>query len=154
MPIRTCRATLADLDRLVPLFDGYRQFYGQPSQPVVCRDFLRARLERGESVVFLALDDADADPVRGFTQLYPAFSSVQARRIWWLNDLFVLPEARGRGAGRALLDAAGAHAQASGAARLMLETGADNAYAQGLYERYGYTRLDPGSRFYQLVLAP
>jgi ribosomal protein S18 acetylase RimI-like enzyme len=154
MPIRTCRATLADLDRLVPLFDGYRQFYRQPSQPVVCRDFLRARLERGESVVFLAFDDAGPDTVLGFTQLYPGFSSVQARRIWWLNDLFVLPQARGRGAGRALLDAASAHARATGAACLMLETGDDNAYAQGLYERYGYERLDPGSRYYRLALAP
>lgn len=151
MPIRTCRANLADLDRLVPLFDGYRQFYGQPSQPVVCRDFLRARLERGESAIFLALDD---DVPVGFTQLYPGFSSVRARPIWWLNDLFVLPQVRGRGAGRALLDAASGHARATGAAWLMLETGADNAYAQGLYERYGYARLDPGSRFYQLALAP
>jgi ribosomal protein S18 acetylase RimI-like enzyme len=151
MSIRTCRATLADLDRLVPLFDGYRQFYGQPSQPVVCRDFLAARLERGESALFLA---EDAGGAVGFTQLYPGFSSVRARPIWWLNDLYVLPHGRGRGAGRALLDAASDHARATGAACLMLETGADNAYAQGLYERYGYTRLDPGSRFYQLALVP
>lgn len=151
MSIATCRATPADLDRLVPLFDGYRQFYGQPSQPAVCRDFLRARLERGESAVFLALDDQHAV---GFTQLYPGFSSVRARPIWWLNDLFVLAQVRGRGAGRALLDAASDHARATGAACLMLETSADNTYAQGLYERYGYARLDPGSRFYQLVLAP
>lgn len=151
MSIATCRANLADLDRLVPLFDGYRQFYGQPAQPVVCRDFLGARLERGESALFLAIDD---DAAVGFTQLYPGFSSVKARPIWWLNDLFVLPQVRGRGAGRALLDAASDHARATGAACLMLETGADNAYAQGLYERYGYTRLDPGSRYYQLALVP
>lgn len=146
----TRRASLGDLDALVPLFDGYRQFYGQPSQPQVCREFLRARLERGESVLFIA-EDGDGRAL-GFVQLYPAFSSVRVRPVWLLNDLYVRPEVRGHGAGRALLDAARVHAQATGAAYLMLETGADNTYAQGLYERYGYTRLDPGQRFYLLPI--
>ena len=33
-------ATRSDLDALVPLFDGYRQFYGQPSDPAGAREFL------------------------------------------------------------------------------------------------------------------
>lgn len=141
------RASIDDLDALVPLFDAYRQFYGQPSQPGVCRDFLRARFERNESIVFLA--EADDQPA-GFTQLYPLFSSVRVRPVWLLNDLYVQPERRGIGAGRALLDAASEHARNTGAAYLMLETTAENTYAQGVYERYGYSRLDPGSHFYVL----
>lgn len=143
------RANPSDLDVLVPLFDGYRQFYEQPSQPEVCREFLRARFERDESAIFIAIDDDERGS--GFVQLYPSFSSVRAKPIWWLNDLYVRPESRGKGAGRALLDAATGHARATSAAGLVLETLADNTYAQGLYERYGYERLDPASRFYWLA---
>ena len=50
------QAVLADLDALVPLFDGYRQFYGQTSDEAAARAFLRARFEHGESFVFIALD--------------------------------------------------------------------------------------------------
>lgn len=147
MQASTRRAGIDDLDVLVPLFDAYRQFYGQPSQPGVCRDFLRARFERNESIIFIA--EADGKAI-GFTQLYPLFSSVRVRPVWLLNDLYVQPERRGIGAGRALLDAASQHARDTGAAYLMLETGADNTYAQGVYERYGYHRLDPHSHFYVL----
>lgn len=146
----TRRALPADLDALVPLFDGYRMFYGQPSQPTVCRDFLHARLSRNESVIYIAFE-ADASAV-AFVQLYPSFSSVRVRPIWWLNDLYVQSTSRGAGAGRALLDCAAQHARMTGAAGLMLETGADNTYAQSLYERHGYTRVDPASRFYWLNL--
>ena len=149
-PFSIRRAQPADLDALVPLFDGYRAFYGKPSQPTVCREFLQARLSRSESVIFIAFDAEGAGI--GFAQLYPSFSSVRVRPIWWLNDLFVRPDGRGIGAGRALLDAAGEHARITGSAGLMLETGADNAYAQGLYERNGYQRVDPDSRFYWLSL--
>jgi len=49
-------------------------------------------------VVFLALD-GDAGRATGFTQLYPLFSSVAARRKWLLNDLLVAPELRLKGYG-------------------------------------------------------
>ncbi len=48
------RATLDDLDQLVPLFDAYRQFYGQHSDLIVTRQFLNDRLTRNESVVLVA----------------------------------------------------------------------------------------------------
>ncbi len=135
MPPTIRPATTADLDALVPLFDGYRGFYDQPSDPDGARAFLSDRLTAGESVVLLAFDGADAV---GFVQLYPAFTSVGMRRIWILNDLFVSPEARRDGVGRALMDAARAHAQATGVRRLVLETGADNVTAQALYDDLGY----------------
>lgn len=131
------QATVADLDRLVPLFDAYRVFYGQPSDPELARSFLRDRFEHLQSIVFLALD---RDWPLGFTQLYPSFSSARARRIFILNDLFVVAEARGRGVGRALLAAAAEHGKAVGAARLTLSTGVDNRTAQALYEAAGWTR--------------
>lgn len=131
------QATVADLDRLVPLFDAYRVFYGQPSDPELARSFLRDRFEHLQSIVFLALA---RDRPLGFTQLYPSFSSARARRIFILNDLFVVAEARGRGVGRALLAAAAEHGKAVGAARLTLSTGVDNRTAQALYEAAGWTR--------------
>lgn len=41
----------------------------------------------------------------GFALFFHTFSTFLARRGLWLEDLFVLPEARGRGVGKALLRA-------------------------------------------------
>ena len=101
--VRAVRAALDDLEALVPLFDAYRQFYAQPSDPEGARAFLSDRLKRGESVIFLAVTEG---MVVGFTQLYPSFSSVSMQRLWILNDLFVTPDARNVGAGRVLLERA------------------------------------------------
>lgn len=140
------RATLDDLDALIPLFDGYRGFYEQPSDTGLARDFLAARLQRGESVIFLATLD-DGTPA-GFTQLYPMFSSVRAARVWVLNDLFVAPAARKRGVAQALLDAAAAFGRGEGAIRLELETTPENDSAQSLYRNAGWREYDGTLRFH------
>ncbi|WIG55136.1 MAG: Acetyltransferase, GNAT family [Rhodanobacteraceae bacterium] len=145
------RATLDDLDAVAPLFDGYRVFYGRDSDPALARAFIEERLRRGESVIFIARDDANHEAL-GFTQLYPMFSSVSARRIWVLNDLFVAPTARQRGVARALMDRARGFAKETGALRLILETAEDNRAAQALYESLGYVR-ESGERHYALELA-
>jgi hypothetical protein len=95
------RASAADLDALVPLFDAYRVFYAQPSDPVRARDFLAERFANGESAVLIA---ERGPSTVGFTQLYPIFSSVRTSRTWLLNDLFVVEGARRGGVARALLD--------------------------------------------------
>ena len=135
----TRRATLDDLPALVPLLDGYRVFYRQPSDRAGSEAFLRERLERGEAVVFLAEHDGQAV---GFTLLYPSFSSVRMAPIWVLNDLFVAESSRRTGAGRALLDAAHAHARTTGAVVVVLATGHANTTAQRLYEATGFEK-DP-----------
>jgi GNAT superfamily N-acetyltransferase len=137
--IRTVRAEVDDLDALVPLFDGYRVFYGQSSDPEGARAFLADRLKRGESVVFLAVAGG---PIVGFIQLYPSFSSVSMRRLWILNDLFVAPETRRSGAGRALLARAERWAKETGAKGLILTTAVTNLAAQRLYEAAGWTKDD------------
>ncbi|WP_299340982.1 GNAT family N-acetyltransferase [uncultured Pseudoxanthomonas sp.] len=144
MDLSITRATLADLDTIVPLFDRYRVFYGKPSDPALARAFMRARLERAESVVLLAWIDAQAV---GFTQLYPAFSSVSAAHVWVLNDLLVLPDARRNGIARALLSSAADFARADGALRLELETDHDNAAAQALYRAMGWIPYEGTLRF-------
>jgi GNAT superfamily N-acetyltransferase len=114
--VRSVRAELDDLDALAPLFDAYRRFYGQPSD----------------------LDGA----IVGFTQLYPSFSSVSMKRLWVLNDLFVTPDARKSGAGRALLERAERWAAETGAKGLTLSTQLTNLGAQRLYEACGWTKDD------------
>jgi len=96
------------------------------------------RLQRGESVVFLALlEEGGGSYPAGFIQLYPLFTSTQMRRTWLLNDLFVAPEARRRGVGRVLMEQARRFAEENGAAEMMLQTAVTNTAAQALYESLG-----------------
>ncbi|MGH7775038.1 MAG: GNAT family N-acetyltransferase [Candidatus Binatia bacterium] len=132
-----------DVDLVAPLFDAYRQFYGRSADPSLARRFIEERLQKGESVIFVATSDVrGAEHGLGFVQLYPSFSSVAARRIWVLNDLFVDPQARRTGLGRALMERAREHAVATGAKRLALETARTNLIAQSLYESLGYKSND------------
>lgn len=136
MAVSIRRATVEDLDLIVPLFDAYRQFYHQQSDPILARTFLSERFRHHQSVIFLAVD-SDALAV-GFTQLYPSFSSALARPTYILNDLFVAPSARRRNVARRLLEAAAEFGKQSGAARLGLSTALDNAPARALYESCGW----------------
>ena len=131
------QATISDLDRLVPLFEGYRQFYRQPSEPDRVRRFLSDRFEQNQSVIFVAVE---ATATVGFTQLYPSFSSGALARIFVLNDLFVTPGARKAGTGTALLEAAADYGRRVGALRLVLSTELTNGPAQSLYEKLGWNR--------------
>ena len=133
------RAVLDDIDALAPLFDAYRRFYEQPGDVARASAFLHQRLERGESVVFVAEHDGAAI---GFCQLYPTWCSVAVAPIFVLYDLFVDDGVRRAGVGRALMLAAQAFARAAGAARLDLSTARTNARAQALYESLGWERDD------------
>lgn len=136
--IQTRIATLADADAIAPLFDAYRQFYEQPADLSLATGFIRDRLLNNESVILLAVG-ADRQ-ILGFCQLYPGFCSVEAKPVYSLYDLFVRPEARRYGAGKALLQAAERHAAHNGYTRLDLTTAKTNASAQSLYESLGWVR--------------
>ena len=131
------QATVADVDLIVPLFDAYRQFYRQPSDPERARRFLLARFEHNQSIILLAFA---AGVLIGFTQLYPSFSSGAMARILILNDLYVDPAARKQGAASALLAAAADYGRRIGAIRLELSTELSNTTAQAVYERMGWKR--------------
>lgn len=141
---------MADVDAVAGLFDLYRQFYRQASDVDGARVFLRDRLEREQSAIFLAIDGAE--PV-GFTQLFPSFTSAGMARIFILNDLFVAQSARGRGVGTALLRQAAEFARGEGAVRLFLSTETGNLTAQSLYEREGWER-DEAFYTYRLATTP
>jgi GNAT superfamily N-acetyltransferase len=131
------QATVLDIDMIVPLMDGYRQFYRQPSEPERIRKFLLDRFEHNQSIIFLAINDNEGV---GFTQLYPSFSSGALARIYVLNDLYVDLRFRQTGVGSALLKAAADYGRRVGALRLALSTEVTNAAAEALYEKSGWKK--------------
>jgi ribosomal protein S18 acetylase RimI-like enzyme len=139
------QASPADVGEIARLFDLYRQFYGKSPNEEAARRFLFARLSKGESVVFYARHQQSAV---AFLQLYHVFSSVNLSRQWILNDLFVLPEARKQGYGRALVERAHQLANETQANGLVLETAVTNTAAQRLYESLGWKRDEEFYRYY------
>lgn len=131
------RASIADLEEVLPLVAGYRTFYERAPDAAAERAYVEAHLARGTSVMFVARVDRNAV---GFAQLFPAFSTVRLSPAFILEDLFVAPEARRQGVAGALLDAALAYAREAGATVMFLETAMTNAAAQALYEAHGWTR--------------
>ncbi|WP_423203807.1 GNAT family N-acetyltransferase [Pseudomonas kribbensis] len=149
MNLQAIRASAEHLDAVASLFDGYRGFYGQPSNLAQSRAFIAERMAGNESAIFL-VEDENGEAL-GFVQLYPTFSSIDAHRTWLLSDLFTTPAARGRGVGRLLMNTARDFAVETGAKGLVLETATDNFTAQGLYESLGWVR-DTGYYTYNLDL--
>jgi GNAT superfamily N-acetyltransferase len=136
MEIRMAESA-GDVRLIAPLFDAYRRFYGAQSNPEGALAFLLERWRGRESVLFGAFDGET--PI-GFVHLYPLFLSVEMRRFWLLNDLFVSPDARRGGVGRALMRRAEQHARETEAGGLTLSTAVDNVTAQSLYESESYVR--------------
>ena len=146
--VRIIEAGPSHVEEIVPLFLGYLEFYRQTAQPDTARTFLRERLERDESKIFLAMLK---DEAVGFVQLYPTFASLAMKRSWVLYDLFVKPSARKRGVAKALMERAKRLAIETAAEGLVLETATDNLPAQRLYEQLGWTRDDAFYRYFRKV---
>jgi len=68
----------------------------------------------------------------------PVYVVEEKRRFIWIADLVVAETARGRGLGRALIEAAEAYAGSEGVARIVIGAVAGNRDAGRLYERLGY----------------
>lgn len=131
------QASIKDLEQLSLLFAQYRVFYEQSFEPGACREFLEERLNKEESVIFVALDK---EAYAGFTQLYPSFSSVGMKKIWILNDLFVSAEHRQKGIAQALINHVIDYSKLTGRKKVVLSTAYDNLNAQKLYEKLGFSR--------------
>lgn len=139
------QADLRHLNALVELFDAYRVWYEKPSDVAGAKQFLAERIERKESVVYLA--QIAENEIVGFTQLYPLYSSTRMRRIWLLNDLYVKPEWRGQGISKALINRAKALAKATDAVEILLETAKTNDIGNQLYPATGF-ELNTDFNFY------
>jgi ribosomal protein S18 acetylase RimI-like enzyme len=108
---------------------------GKPLPPDVRERLVPALMDIPSVAVFLAF--ADDAPI-GIAVCFVGFSTFRARPLLNIHDLAVLPEYRGRGAGRALLQAAEDHARREGCCRLTLEVLESNAGARALYRRFGF----------------
>lgn len=80
------------------------------------------------------------------------FSTFEARPRWNVHDLAVMPEARGRGIGRGLLEAVCAAAREAGACAVTLEVRHDNAPARALYASLGFAAGDHPMDFWSREL--
>lgn len=147
--MKVYKATLMDLEHVSQLFDLYRVFYKQSSNIGAAKEFIRERMEKEDSVIFIAVENGR---YLGFTQLYPSFSSVSMKRLWILNDLYVTKEARNKGVAKKLLDAAKQLAIDTQAKGLNLQTAVDNLAAQSLYEADGWVK-DEAFYSYELILS-
>lgn len=137
----------ASIDHLLPLaelFDAYRVFYRKPSDFAGAIAYLKERINQKEAVIFIALTENE---IVGFTLLYPLFSSTNMQRIWLLNDLFVVPQYRGKKISKALIKAAQSHCQATQSHGISLETEKSNRPGNALYPKMGFQK-DLDHHFY------
>ncbi|WP_411768892.1 GNAT family N-acetyltransferase [Winogradskyella sp. A3E31] len=130
------KATIEHLNDITPLFDGYRKFYKQDSDIDGAKAFLKERILKEDSVIFIAYKNNEAI---GFTQLYPLFSSVSMEPVYLLNDLFVKNNYRSQGIGEALINEAKKLCVTENQKGLAIQTAFDNP-AQDLYERLGFVK--------------
>lgn len=143
--IREARlAEAADAAAFLAILDGYAMDEmggGVALAPRVREGLVPALREQTHALVLLAFIGGDAV---GLATCFFGFSTFAARPLLNVHDLAVLPAVRGRGVGRALLEAAEAHALAHGCVKLTLEVREDNARARGLYQERGFRDFELG----------
>ncbi len=119
-----------------PLFVLYQEFYEvEDIDPERNRAFF-GRFVGGTGDGWLLGAFGPGGPI-GFGCFYRHKSSLTATDIVLMNDLYVAEDARGSGAGRALIDAGIDLAREWGASHLAWSTAPDNFRAQALYDRTG-----------------
>lgn len=137
----------ADAETVGRLLDDFNREFDEPTPgPSQLAERVRRLLGAGDTTILVGGPGPDGLAV---TRCRPA--------IWsdglecYLAELYVVPHHRGKGLGRALVEAAIADAQQQGAQCIEVTTGEDNIAARALYESLGFTTGDGGSidYFYQ-----
>ena len=143
-------ATTADVPALVALM---ADFYAEAgfALPAAAAGQAFATLLETPALGAVWVAEVDGEPV-GHVVLTLVFSMEYGGLRAFIDDLFVRPAARGRGAGAALLAAAREGAMARGARALCVETGLEGHPARTLYARAGYD--DSGHALLTQPLAP
>ena len=128
------RAGADDADAIGRLLHDFNTEFHDPTPgPAALASRIRELVPGGDTVVLLGGAGPDGVAVLRFR---PA--------IWaealecYLAELYVVPDRRGRGLGRALLEAAIETARAEGAVYMDLNTSEDDVAARALYERLGF----------------
>jgi GNAT superfamily N-acetyltransferase len=126
-----------DFDAWLPLWEGYNAFYGRKDAtalPItITQATWRRFLDPGEPVFGLV---AEADgQLLGLCHYLFHRSTTRIEPICYLQDLFTVPQARGRGVGRTLIQAVYERAGSYGARRVYWQTHESNSAARLLYEK-------------------
>ncbi|MEK6277184.1 MAG: GNAT family N-acetyltransferase [Actinomycetota bacterium] len=126
-----------DLAELLPLMRAYCDFYEATPPDEALETLARSLIDDPdrEGIQLIARDD-EGSPL-GFATVFWTWQTLNAARAGVMNDLFVLPEARGRGIGRELIEECRRRSRQHGAAELVWETAPDNEVAQRLYRSLG-----------------
>jgi ribosomal protein S18 acetylase RimI-like enzyme len=141
--MRVWRASPEEVASIAGLMARFRDHLGKAGPP---DDEIHASVERiladpgGE---FL-LGAADEGEPLGICQLRYRWSVWTSAEDCWLEDLYVLPDARRFGLGRALVDEAVASAVERGCMRIELDVDEDNDPALALYRGAGFSLQSKG----------
>jgi len=130
-----------DVGDLLPMLVAYCDFYEVDPGEENLRAMALALIERPEEGVQLIARDQAGEPL-GFASLFWTWQTLGAARVGVMNDLFVWPEHRGHGVGRALIEACAQLARERGARWLGWDTAPDNRTAQRLYDTTGARRSE------------
>ncbi|WP_022885245.1 GNAT family N-acetyltransferase [Glaciibacter superstes] len=122
------------------LFEGYSEFYQSELTDEKALRVWSWIIDKNHGLDGAVAVNDDGDLI-GFTLFREVPRTLSGDHGLFVDDLFVTPDARGTGAGRALLDYAREHAKKHGLGGIQLITAADNETAQVLYDQAG-TRTD------------
>ena len=137
----------ADEEAWRALWAGYCAFYETDVPPDVTDTTWRRLLDPAMAMEGLVAERAGQ--VVGFVNCVFHPSTWSAAETCYLEDLFVSPDARGTGAGRALIEAVLARATERGWRNVYWHTRRDNARARALYDSF-----TPADDFVRYVVPP
>jgi GNAT superfamily N-acetyltransferase len=127
-----------------PLWDGYNGFYGRAETTALPLEITRLTWSRFfddyEPVYALVAVDGSSGSLVGLAHFLYHRSTTLANPICYLQDLFTLESVRGRGIGRALIQAVYERAEASGSSRVYWQTH-EKLYAEPSFSRTGSFQL-------------
>jgi ribosomal protein S18 acetylase RimI-like enzyme len=132
------RAGSDDAEAVGRLLHDFNTEFGEPTPgPDALAARVRTLLAGGDTTILVAGTGPDGLAVLRFREA-----------IWadalecYLAELYVVPGRRGRGLGRALMEAAIETARAEGATHMDLGTGEDDVAARALYESLGFSNRE------------
>jgi ribosomal protein S18 acetylase RimI-like enzyme len=132
------RATVADAPKVARLLYDFQTEFSEPvPQVAVLGERVAEFIERGEATFLLVGSGPD-----GIAEIRFRPSLMTGALDAYLEEFYVAPAKRGRGLGRALLEAAMETARAEGAMHMDLGTSEDDAAARALYESAGFTNRE------------
>jgi GNAT superfamily N-acetyltransferase len=120
-----------------PLWDGYNAFYGRKGETSLVPDITQATWQRflDPAQPLYALVATLDDRIDGLTHYVVHPSTSRLEPVCYLQDLFTVESERGRGIGRALIEAVYERARGLGIRRVYWHTQESNAAGRALYEK-------------------